>query len=282
MVRQPVSGKGQHRPAHEGDLRRAGLATDIAWREEDRIYGDDWFRFLGNCKATLGTESACNVFDRDGTLALAVQRELVVNPSATYEEIHAKFLKDVDGQIVMNQMAPKIFEAIACRTALVLFEGRYSGILVPEQHYIPLRKDFSNVDDVLQRLHDDAALEAMAQRAYDDVILSGKYGYRSFIRFFDSVLNRRWPAAQASPSYPWLPLPPCDALPAFRTQYQKQFQSHRLKRLWQHLPRPIRAVLSPLVRRDNLKRLWVLSPESVRRLLQPVLQRMRLLLKKVH
>jgi len=24
-----------------------GLKTDIAWREEDRIYGDDWFRFLG-------------------------------------------------------------------------------------------------------------------------------------------------------------------------------------------------------------------------------------------
>src|SRR5205823_1434331 len=32
-----------------------GLKTDIAWREEDRIYGDDWFRFLGRCKATLGS-----------------------------------------------------------------------------------------------------------------------------------------------------------------------------------------------------------------------------------
>src|SRR5205085_9051216 len=84
-----------------------GLKTDIAWCEEDRIYGDDWFRFLGSCKATLGTESGSNVFDRDGSIALAVQRELLNRPDATYEEIHAKYLKDVDGRIVMNQVSPK-------------------------------------------------------------------------------------------------------------------------------------------------------------------------------
>src|SRR5262249_32567983 len=127
-----------------------GLKTDIAWNEGDRIYGDAWFHFLGSCKATLGTESGSNVFDRDGSLALGVQRELLLNPAASYAEIHAKFLKDVDGRIVMNQIAPKMFEAIACRTALVLFEGRYSGVLEPDRHFIALRKDFANVDAVLR------------------------------------------------------------------------------------------------------------------------------------
>src|SRR4051794_39949671 len=142
-----------------------GLETDIAWEEDDRIYGDDWFRFLSSCKATLGTESGANVFDDDGSLALRVQRELVANPAASYEEVRAKFLAGREGEVVMNQVSPKIFEAIACRTALVLFEGHYSGVLEPHRHYLPLRKDFSNVDDVLRRLHDDDALEAMTRRA---------------------------------------------------------------------------------------------------------------------
>jgi hypothetical protein len=259
-----------------------GLKTDIGWREEDRIYGDNWFRFLGSCKATLGTESGSNVFDRDGSLALQIQRELLLRPDASYEEIHAKFLRDVDGQIVMNQISPKIFEAIACRTALVLFEGRYSGVVEPDRHFIALRKDFSNVDDVLRRLQDDEALDAMTRRAYDDVIGSGRYDYRSFVQFFDSVLNRHWPADRSRPSYPWLPLPPCDALPAFRRSYGRHFQRHRLKRLWQHVPGPVRTALGAVINREHLKQMWVLSPASVRRLLQPVLQRMRLLLKRVH
>lgn len=259
-----------------------GLKTDIAWREEDRIYGDAWFRFLGSARATLGTESGSNVFDRDGTLALQVQRELVVNPTASYAEIHAKYLAGIDGQIVMNQVSPKIFEAIACRTALVLFEGRYSGVVEPGRHFIPLKKDFSNVEDVLRRLDDVAELEAMTRRAYDDVIAGGKYSYRSFIRFFDTVMNRHLPAERTSPSYPWLPLPPCDALSGFRAAYERRFRKHRLKRFWAQLPRPVQAMLGGVVNRDNLKRLWVLSPGPVRWMLQPALNRMRLLLKKVH
>jgi hypothetical protein len=56
----------------------------------------------------------------------------------------------------------------------VLVEGRYSGVLEPERHYIPLRRDFSNLDEALERLGDVEAVEAMAERAYRDVYLSGR------------------------------------------------------------------------------------------------------------
>jgi hypothetical protein len=257
---------------------RRSVSTDIAWREEDRIYGDDWFRFLGSCKATLGTESGSNVFDRDGALAIAVERELMKRPAATYEEIHARFLKHHEGKIVMNQISPKIFEAIACRTALILFEGHYSGVLVPDRHYIALKKDFSNVDDVLRRVGDDDGLEAMARRAYEDLIRSGRYSYRSFVRLFDKVLSSHLPAGERGEPAPWLPLPPCDALAAFRARYERQFQPPRLVGVWQALPRPLRTILRPWLSRGNLKKLWVLSPASVRRLLRPLLHRFRALL----
>src|SRR5437879_10249656 len=106
-----------------------GLATDIAWEESDRIYGNGWFDFLGRCKATLGTESGANIFDFDGTLRPTIEAELRRNPALTYAEARQKYLQGREGEIVMNQISPKVFEAIACRSALVLFEGRYSDVL---------------------------------------------------------------------------------------------------------------------------------------------------------
>jgi hypothetical protein len=253
-----------------------GLATDIAWEEKDRIY-DGWFDFLGRCKATLGTESGANVFDFDGTLATAVQAEMRRDPKITYEEIRRKYLQGRDGAIVMNQISPKVFEAIACRTALVLFEGRYSGVLEAGKHFIALKKDFSNVDEVLAKLHDDAFLEALTERAYADIIGSGRYCYEAFVQFVDGVLEQNWrPIEREAPD--WLQLPPCDALPAFRNAYQKNFQPPMLKRAWQAMPGFVRA----LVNRDRIKRVWIAFPSPLRALGQPILERVRAWLKPAH
>lgn len=254
-----------------------GLQTDIAWDEKDRIYGNGWFEFLGRCKATLGTESGSNIFDFDGTLSVAVQEELRRNPQRTYDEIRKQFLQDREGVIVMNQISPKVFEAIACRTALVLFEGRYSGVLDADTHYLSLKKDFSNVDEVLAKVQNDALLEEMTERAYADIIGSGRYSYQAFVQEVDEVLARNWrPIARTQPV--WLPLPPCDALPEFRTRYQKNFEPYALKRVWQRMPGFVQA----LVNRERVKRIWLTLPGSVRCFFLPILQRLWSLAKSAH
>ena len=35
----------------------SGLRLDLATGEGDRLYGDDWYRFLANCRCVLGVES---------------------------------------------------------------------------------------------------------------------------------------------------------------------------------------------------------------------------------
>lgn len=196
--------RGRALPPHYGSLgreklligrqmkeicERRNLPVDIEWDETKRIYGDAWFEFLRTSRATLGTESGSNVFDFDGSIAKAVRKELKRHPSLPYDVLYGKHLREHDGRIRMNQISPKIFEAIANHTALVLFEGSYSGVVEPHVHYIPLKKDFSNVDEVLAMLDDDALLEAMTQRAYRDVIESGRYSYRRFIGEFDKLLK---------------------------------------------------------------------------------------------
>ncbi|MSQ95531.1 MAG: hypothetical protein EXR98_13360 [Gemmataceae bacterium] len=249
-----------------------GLNTDIAWDEKDRIYGAGWFDFLGRCKATLGTESGANVFDFDGTLATTIKQELRRDPNITYEEVRKKHLADREGAIVMNQISPKVFEAIACRTALVLFEGRYSRVLEPDQHFIALKKDFSNVDEVLARLHDDTFLEALTERAYADIIGSGSFTYEAFVTRVDAVLEQTWlPIAREQAA--WLPLPPCDALADFHATYRKNFEPSSAKRLWQAMPGGMRA---------RIKRVYAAFPSPIRSLCRPILAGLRAWMKPAH
>lgn len=164
-----------------------GLAVDIAVDNESRVYGDDWYRFLGSARATLGTESGSNVFDFDGELARLASEHAAM----PFQEFAEQFLGPHEGLVRMNQISPKIFEAIRLRTALVLFEGDYSGVVRPWDHYIPLRKDYANFGEVVARLQDLPYLEELTERAYCDVIASGRYSYRSFITGVDNYLSRR-------------------------------------------------------------------------------------------
>ena len=84
------------------------------------------------------------------------------------------------------------------RTPMILFRGRYSGIIEPEAHYIPLEKDFSNVDQVLERLNDLPALEVMADHAYEHLVASGRFGYRCFAEMLAGEFVKRYDSLAAS------------------------------------------------------------------------------------
>ena len=168
-----------------------GLPVDIACDTESRIYGDDWYRFLSSGRATLGTESGSNVFDFDGSLALEIERIKKKLPDISAEEIWERVVKPHDGYVRMNQISPKIFEAITLRTALVLFEGEYSHVVRPNEHFIPLSKDFSNFEEVVAKVMDDNAIREMTDRAFNDVIASEEYSYRKFIAGLDKDFRER-------------------------------------------------------------------------------------------
>lgn len=164
-----------------------GIACDIEVDDAKRIYGADWYAFMASCRATLGTESGSNLFDFDGDLKERIAQKLKENPDLSKEAIFEEFV-NANEKIKMNQISPKIFEAITLKTILVLFEGEYSGVLKPDIHYIPLKKDFSNFDAVIEKLNDPVFVDAMAERSYNDIILSGKYSYQSFIEDFERLL----------------------------------------------------------------------------------------------
>ena len=167
-----------------------GVSNDIAWSEEARIYGPKWYDFLSSCKTTLGSESGSNVFDWNGDLSQIVDQYMNEHPQATPQEVYRSVIheREIDG--LMNQVSPKIFEAIASRTVLVLFEGEYSGVIKPGVHFIALNKNGNNISEVVDLILNGAYLDEMADRAWNDVIVTGKYSYQAFVDLVDNELER--------------------------------------------------------------------------------------------
>jgi hypothetical protein len=165
------------------------IACDIAWSEEARIYGERWFEFLASCKATLGSESGCNVFDWDGQLANKIDSYRDAHSDADDNETYRAVVAPLEIDGLMNQISPRVFEAIAMRTALVLFEGVYSGVLEPGRHYLPLKKDGSNLDEVIAQLRNGELVDALTERAWHDIIGSGRYSYSAFVAQVDEIIE---------------------------------------------------------------------------------------------
>lgn len=181
-----------------------GLRCDIAWREHDRIYGSKWVEFVSSSRATLGTESGASIADFDGSVERAVRAFQREHPGVTYEEVHEAVLRPYEGNVVINTISPRVFEAASLGTAMIMFPGQYSGVIAPRENYIPLEKDFSNMEEVVAQLRDDSLIEEMTARTYAELISSGRWSYASFVAEFDAVIDeeaRPMRGAAGSPRY---------------------------------------------------------------------------------
>ena len=167
----------------------AGLKVDIAWTERERIYGERWVQFLGESRTTIGCEGGASITDFDGSAERAVINYRQQHPDATFDEVHAAVLAPYEGNVPMNVMTPRLFEAAALRTALVLFPGRYCDVLEPWRHYIPLEKNFSNFDDAARLIRDDAFLTELTERTYREVASSPANSTRAMVAHFDRVVD---------------------------------------------------------------------------------------------
>lgn len=180
------------------DAKRFGLSTDIAWSERSRLYGADWLNFIRRCRAVLAVESGASVFDFDGAVAARSESfaALVERPhpipgltrKASYETLRDRFFAGREDEIDIAQISPRVFEAIALRTLVVAYPGRYSDVIQPWRHYIPLDKDHGNMAQVVAALRDVDRVAEIITNAYAEVALNPAYGYVAMIDRFDGLV----------------------------------------------------------------------------------------------
>lgn len=157
------------------------LRTDLSTSLDDTFHGDDWFRFLARCRYVMGAEGGATILDPKGELKVRTERYLADNPGASYEQIEAACFPGEDGKLQLHAISPRHIEACATRTCQILVEGEYSGVLRPGEHYIELRRDLSNLDEVLDLVESGEGRAELTEAAYRDVVASGAYTYRSMV-----------------------------------------------------------------------------------------------------
>jgi hypothetical protein len=198
-------GQLKHRIGEAAAARAAahGLRVDISTRPQQTVLGDAWLEFMASGRATIGAESGASTLDHRGELSRHLDELLAEKPGLTFEEYAAQMPRGWD-DYEFFAISPRHLEAVVTKTAQILVEGRYSGVLEAGRHYIPVRRDLSDLDEALEAANDHALLERVADQAYRDIYESGKYGFRKLTETVEQMLREhasgpgRGPARAAS------------------------------------------------------------------------------------
>lgn len=166
-----------------------GFKTDISTNEKDVILGDDWYLFLIRCKFFIGVEGGSTVLDPEGKIWEKGEAYQKLYPNAKFEDFEKHCFPGMDGNLKLIAISPRHLESCATKTCQVLIEGHYNGILKPNIHYIPIKKDFSNITTVFNKMRDEKLREKIITNAYNDIVLSQKYTYKAYVDFIFKVLN---------------------------------------------------------------------------------------------
>jgi hypothetical protein len=167
----------------EAEAPKHNLKVDISTRSEDTFMGDAWYQFLAGLKYTIGLEGGASVLDWDGTIRVNTLEYVERHPQASFEEIEAACFPGLDGQFALFALSPRHLEACATRTCQILIEGNYNGVLLPWRHYLPLKRDMSNLFEILEIARQDSKRESIVETAYQDIVVSGRYTYNAFVQF---------------------------------------------------------------------------------------------------
>lgn len=166
----------------------SSLIMDISMDPADRFDIVGWANFLNNCKFQLGVEAGYDYFEITDNTRKKVIQYLEANPSSTYEEIFDLFFKNYPNPVPMRNISGRHIEAMACGSVQILFEGHYNGYLEPDRHFIMLKKDFSNIGDVLSRLNDETYVSTIQKESLD--LVSSEFQYATLVGHLKKMISR--------------------------------------------------------------------------------------------
>ncbi len=170
-------------------IKKFKLNTDISTNPKDTFMGLGWYKFMVRCKYMIGVEGGATIHDPDGSIAIKGTEYLKQHPNCTFEEIEEACFPGLDGKLQLIAISPRNLESCATKTCQILVESTYNGILKPWVHYIPIKKDFSNVDEVLELVQNDTKREEIVNNAYRDIVESGLWTYHGFVNFVIDKCN---------------------------------------------------------------------------------------------
>ena len=165
------------------------LKHDIRLDVSARLYGAHWGEFLARSRATIAIEGGSSMFDLDARFDNMSAAYLKKHPYADYDELYENVFKPYENNIIHKTITPRCLEAAYLKTAIIGYEGAYSGVLQPHRHYLVVKDDHSNVDEILDTLLDDEAISELVERTHEEIGLDPQYTYKTHIQRLDDLFS---------------------------------------------------------------------------------------------
>ena len=169
------------------------LIFNLSNEEKGVLYGNKWYKFLANCRVVLGCEGGASLHDPKGETRQRVDKYVLRHPKATFKEVESVCFPKLDGNLNLSVLSPRHFDSCITKTCQALVEGKYNNILKPNVHYIKIKKDFSNISEVIAKIKNIKYCEKIANNTYRDIVKSGKYSYRKFVELIINHVNKVHP-----------------------------------------------------------------------------------------
>lgn len=155
----------------------SGFVCDVSTNPADVFIGDDWYKFLGNCKFTISRKGGASIADPSDRIANRFRRFQLRHPNATMDEMGQKVSFRGGRQGDFSAISPRLFECAALGVCQILELGEYVEGLEPWTHYIPLEQNFSNIQQIFQVMRDIDRCEAIAEASQEPLLKNPKNTY---------------------------------------------------------------------------------------------------------
>jgi hypothetical protein len=171
--------------------KAAGFICDVSVKPEDVLLGDEWYKFLGDTKFTIGRKGGASLADPRGNLADRVRRYKLRHPTASNTEVRRNVRLNSGRAGDFSAVSPRMFESAAMGSCQVLAQDVYFPGFEPWRHYIPIDPDRLADQKVFAAMRDTDLAQEIVKNAYEFLVQSGSYSYRSFIQGLLRELNIR-------------------------------------------------------------------------------------------
>lgn len=150
-----------------------GLKLDISSDINDKIPGSQWHDFIQNARFCLVGRSGSSLFDPHGEYRAKIRQYVDTHPDWTFEEVKRTCFAEADRQYEFTAISPRNLEAALAETVQIAHRGDkddYNGLFQPDEHYIPIEPDASNILEVLEKMQDQSLVGKLVKNSKELVL----------------------------------------------------------------------------------------------------------------
>jgi len=97
------------------------------------------------------------------------------NPEVDFDTIYNKFFAEYKDPVPIWTISGRHAETAACKSVMVMLKGKYNDYFKADEHYISVEKDFSNMDEVMEKFRDDSFCSQLTENSYEAAMTSLTY-----------------------------------------------------------------------------------------------------------